>query len=131
MKYWQNRHLITFLSLSVVLFFIFSEKNKVYIPLLFFLSTLPIYYYYSFQQLIHLSKYIKKHHYSFYEKNKSYRRYGKLNYLHVPIFGFIDSIKDLNDKKILDCSIDYKKSLNSMLYSLVLTILMVLILILA
>jgi len=130
LKFWQIRYLIVLLFFTTVLLLFLEQESKVYVPIFFFILTVPVYIYYSFWQLINISKYLKEHHNFFYEKNKSYRRYKALYFVFVPIFGFVDSIKKLNDRNILGLAVDYKISLNSVFFSFVIIVFILLLVVL-
>jgi len=125
LRFWQVRYLIILFFFNIALLFLEQGSNS-YVPIFFLFLTIPVYIHSSFWCLITLSKYLKKHHNLFYKKNKGYNKYKTVYFVFVPIFGFVESIKNLKDKKVLDLAIDYKISLNSFFCSFLITLLMIL-----
>ena len=107
----------------LILFLDQEKKGSVVISLMLMLVGCAIYSQWKFY---YISKYLRDHHNSFYQKNKNYRRFWffnkSLNYVEIPFFGFIESIKTLEDKYILDQVIDFKTTTNCMFFMFVTTI---------
>lgn len=118
----ELRYLTTLLLLTVALsFFPLNGKIGYSILFFFFLST-PVYYYWSFRKLLTTSLLLKERHSDFYMKNLSRRRYGPLWLISVPIFGFLEKIKSLEDNEVLECAESLKRLSNYSFYCLVITV---------
>lgn len=101
------------LSLFVAALMLFFQKNDWgYLVFLFFFLTSPVYYYFSFTKLIEISKYLKNNHLDFYEKNLSTRKYKSLWLVSIPIFGFLNDMRQLKDNKVLSLANHLKRLSN-------------------
>lgn len=118
------------LSLFVTALMLFFQKNDWgYLVLLFFFLTSPVYYYFSFTKLIEISKYLKNNHLDFYEKNLSTRRYKSLWLISIPIFGFLNDMKQLKDNEALSLANHLKRLSNYSFLSFIVSFILMLVLV--
>jgi len=125
LKFWQIRSFIILFILSTMLVLFLDQEKKANVIISFMLMLVGCTIY-AYRKFYYISKYLRDYHNSFYQKNKFYLRFWffnkSLNYVEIPIFGFIKSIKTLEDSYILDQVIDFKITTNCMFFMFVTTI---------
>ena len=116
-------------EIKYLLMLFFQKNDWGYLVLLFFFLTSPVYYYFSFTKLIEISKYLKNNHLDFYEKNLSTRRYKSLWLISIPIFGFLNDMKQLKDDKALSLANHLKRLSNYSFLSFIVSFILMLVLV--
>ncbi len=116
-------------EIKYLLMLFFQKNDWGYLVLLFFFLTSPVYYYFSFTKLIEISKYLKNNHLDFYEKNLSTRRYKSLWLISIPLFGFLNDMKQLKDNEALSLANHLKRLSNYSFLSFIVSFILMLVLV--
>lgn len=110
---WQGQYVIALIFI-LTLFFLFFENSNILFVLLP-LGLIGLFFYSSFNQLLRITKYLLNNHITFYKMNKGYRKYNDIQLIAVPLVGFLEDVKKLEDNVASEMAYNYKLTTNSML----------------